>query len=140
MINQLSKFASNLADETKPLRELLSAESHWKWDTPHEQAFNRPKPLLSFSEVLALHVPSIETIVSVDASRYGLGAVLRQHQSDGKLQPVAYISRALTETERRYAQVEKESLAITWACDAHKSSTFLTTSHEIPVLNFTCSW
>ena len=40
-----------------------------------------------------------ETRISADASLYGLGAVLQQKQASGELRPVAYISRALSETE-----------------------------------------
>ena len=43
----------------------------------------------------------------MDASQYGLGACIMQ---DGV--PVAYASRTLTDTHKRYAQVEKEMMAI----------------------------
>ena len=55
-------------------------------------------------------------IVLADALSYGLGGVLRQRQSNGDWLPIAYISRSLIETEKRYAQIEKEALAITRAC------------------------
>ena len=55
-------------------------------------------------------------MISADASSFGLGAVLFQQSSD-EWKPVAYASRSMTKTERCYAQIEKEALAITWACD-----------------------
>ncbi len=46
----------------------------------------------------------------MDASAEGLGAVLLQEG-----QPVAFGSRSLTECQKRYAQIEKELLAIVYA-------------------------
>ena len=43
--------------------------------------------------------------------------MLKQNQSNGEVRPIAYISRSLTDTEQRYAQLEKEALALTWACE-----------------------
>ena len=49
-------------------------------------------------------------MLSVAASKYGLGAVLRQRHDTWA--PVAYASRSETKTKPNYAQIEKETLAI----------------------------
>ena len=67
--------------------------------------------------MLALYDPHQETTISADASSYGLSAVLTQKQPDGDWRPIAYTSRALPSTEQKYAQIEKEALAVTWACE-----------------------
>ena len=117
MLNQMSKFSPNLADTTKPLRDLLNKKNQWIWEEPQRRAFEEIKNALCSSPVLALFNPNRETEISADASSFGLGAVMRQKQPNQEWQPVAYISRAMTPTEQRYAQIEKEALALTWACE-----------------------
>lgn len=79
-----------------------------------QQAFEQTKTALITTPALAMYNPREHLTLSVDASSYGLGAVLPQ-ESQGKRRPVAYAYRVLTETEQRYAKIEKEALAITWA-------------------------
>ena len=81
-----------------------------------EQAFEQIKTEPSQPTLLALYDPKSPTEVSADASSFGLGAVLLQ-QIEGKWKPVAYASRSMTDTEKRYAQIEKEALAVMWSCD-----------------------
>ena len=59
--------------------------------------------------------PTARVKVTAGASSHGLGAVLTQ-LNRGEWRPVAFASRSMTETERRYAQIE-EALAVTWACE-----------------------
>ena len=61
--------------------------------------------------------------MSADASSFGLGAVLLKKQPSGDQKPVTYVSCSMTPTEQRYAQIEKEALAFTWACE--RFSTYL---------------
>ena len=116
MINQLGNFSPNLASITQPLRELMSSKSAWIWGPAQEQSFQASKDELSKPTVLALYNPESKTKLSADASSYGLGAVLLQ-EHDHEWKPVVYASRSLTETESRYAQIEKEALSITWGCE-----------------------
>ena len=113
MVNQMGKFADHLGDKTKPIRDLRHRDYQWVWGPPKQKAFEEIKSILTAVPVLALYDPSKETKISADASSFGLGAVLLQKQEDQTWRPVMFISRALTPVECRYAQIEKEALALT---------------------------
>uniref|UniRef100_A0A147BIU1 RNA-directed DNA polymerase n=1 Tax=Ixodes ricinus TaxID=34613 RepID=A0A147BIU1_IXORI len=117
MINYLGKFIPHLAQKAHPLTALLSSKNAWVWDCEQQMAFDALKVTLTSTPILALFDPKKITVISADASSYGIGAVLRQKQSDDTYRPVAYASRTLSNTERRYAQIEKEGLAVVWSCE-----------------------
>ena len=62
-------------------------------------------------QLLKYYDVASETAIQYDTSESGLGATLLQ---DG--QPVTFASRSLSSVERQYAQIEKECLAIVFAC------------------------
>ena len=119
MLNQLAKLTPNLANITAPLRNLLRKETAWVWSDAQDSAFQQVKQMLTAPPVLAHYSPERKTIIAADASNTGIGAVLSQTQEDGSRRPICFISRSLTDTEKKtnYAVIEKEALAATWACE-----------------------
>ena len=87
------------------------------WGNAQRKAFKQIKVELARTPVLALYDPIKETKVAADASSYGIGGVVLQLQPDKSWRPISFLSRALTPTESRYAQIEMEALALTWACE-----------------------
>ena len=63
--------------------------------------------------------PSKETSLQVDALNKGLGAVLLR---EGK--PIAFASKALTETDQRYANIERELLAVVFGCERFRTNLY----------------
>lgn len=57
----------------------------------------------------------IPFVFKTDVSIEGLGAILSQVQENGRLHPVAYASRALSQSEKKYGITELETLAIVWS-------------------------
>ena len=122
MLNFVQKFVPGLADQTRPLRELPKKGIQWTWGEAEERAFLQMKQALSSPPVLSHCSPDLPTKVSADASSCGMGAALLQ-QKECDWRPIFFASRSMALTEQRYAQVEEEALACTWACE--KFSDFL---------------
>ncbi len=112
LLTYYSRFLPNMASTLNPLYSLLKKATPWRWTVVEQRAFEASKKLLSSSEVLVHFDPNQELVLACDASAYGLGAVISHQMPDGTEKPIAFASRALSETERRYSQVEKEALGI----------------------------
>jgi len=112
MITYVSKFIPHFSQHTEPLRQLLRKNVDWQWGPEHDDAIARLKVLLQSAPTLAYFDPADDAWIQTDASSRGLGACLLQRG-----RPIAFASRALTEAECNYAQIEKELLAIVFACE-----------------------
>lgn len=119
MVNYLAKFYQHLSDDCEILRQLTHRDSIWEWTDVQEEAFGRLKDKIAKAPVLKYYDPKQELTLQCDASETGLGAALTQ---GGK--PVAFASRALTQTEKGYAQIEKECLAIVFGAEKFHQYTY----------------
>ena len=117
-VNYLDKFIEHKADIQEPISQLTQKDTAFVWEKPQQEAFNHLKSVITSAPALAYFDNTKETVLNVDASIKGLGAVIMQ---DGK--PVAFGSKTLTSCERRYANIERELLAIVWG--AQKFHTYV---------------
>lgn len=111
IVQYMSPFIPNLADHTEILRSMTKKDSVWSWTASHEKSFQKLKSLICSECTLTYFDPKLPTTIQVDASKKGLGAALVQQ---GK--PIAFASKALTDVEQRYANIERELLAIVFGC------------------------
>lgn len=117
MVNFASRHLNKKSDCLEPLNNLLKKDIDFYWGPDQDLAFNSIKKLLCEAPILAYFDYKKQIVISADASSYGLGGCLMQIDKEGNREIVAYISRTLSETERRYSQIEKETLALTWAAE-----------------------
>ena len=108
------RFLPSSASTLEPLHALLRNKTPWRCCKIEENAFLQSKQLLLNSCTLIHFDPSFPIVVVADSSAYGISAVLC-HLIDGVERPIYFASRTLTATERNYAQIEKEALAIVFA-------------------------
>ena len=112
MVTYLSKFIRGLSDLQEPLCALTKKDVQFEWTPSHEWQFNIIKNSISSTTTLHYFDTNKPVVLQVDASKIGLGATILQDD-----EPVAYASKALTETERRWANIEREAYALVFGCE-----------------------
>lgn len=111
LINYLRDYIENLAELSQPLRDLLKKSNEFVWLESHHACFTKLKNSLVNAPVLQNFDRNKEIVIQTDSSKDSIGCVLLQ---EGR--PVCYASKSLSDTEQRYAQIEKEFLAVLFSC------------------------
>ena len=115
MAGYLDNFIQNYAAIAAPLYQLTRKDSKFHWGKQEEEAFRKIQDTISSEKTMAFFDSSKPIILRTEASfNEGLSAALLQ-KTDRGIQPVHFISRTMTKTEKRYSQTEKDALAIKWA-------------------------
>ncbi|KAI3355546.1 hypothetical protein L3Q82_018374, partial [Scortum barcoo] len=112
-----SKFMPNYASVVEPMRALLWKNSAFIWNDAAQASFAQVKGMIANGPALKLFDPNKSTVVSTDASDYRLRAILTQVNDAGEEETVAFASHSLSDAERKYSIVEKETLTCIWAAE-----------------------
>lgn len=111
--NFYRKFIRNFSALAKPLTQLTSSKTPFRWGSAPQKAFDSLKTKFTTAPILRLPNPNLQFVLEVDASNHAVGAVLSQKpDSLSPLHPVGFFSKSLSSSEINYSIGEKELLAI----------------------------
>ena len=133
LVNYYRRFVRNCSAIAKPLTE-LTKNTPFVWTDRQDEAFKTLKRAITTAPVLKTFDPEYPVVVTTDASKDAIGAVLEQEFPCGK-HPVAFYSRTLNEIESRYSAHELELLGVVdtlraWRCYLHGRKFIVHTDHD----------
>ena len=114
MVGWYRRFIPRFASIAKPMYNLLEGDKAFRWSHECEIAFSTLKEMLISNTVLSHPHPDRTYVLTADASMVGIEAELAQQTPEG-IRPVAYFSKTLSKSERKYSVYDKEFLAIVMA-------------------------
>ncbi|CAB0010179.1 unnamed protein product, partial [Nesidiocoris tenuis] len=113
MVNFYHHLHRDMARLQAPLHpsHQLTGNSPIIWTPVMEEAFEQCKQLLHTDIVLAYPIPGAPLTVTADASDVAIGGAIHQLKND-RSYPLAFFSRKLSPTEKRYSTYDRELLAV----------------------------
>ena len=112
LVSYYRRFIKDFATIAKPLHHLPEKTTQFQWNDHCQRAFDHLRQCLTNAPVLIFPDYSKNFILDTDASDTGIGAVLSQLDDNNRECVVAYASRTLSKTERRYCVTRKELLSV----------------------------
>ena len=107
MVNYYHDMWKRRSHILAPLSTLTSKDKPWRWGHEEQKAFEDIKEVISQETLLMFPQFDKPFHVYTDASNYQLGAVIMQEDK-----PLAFYSRKLNDTQKRYTTGEQELLSI----------------------------
>lgn len=111
-VNYNRKFIPRITEILEPLHKLLRKENKFEWNDDCQKSFEKLKQILTTEPVLKMYNPKNEIILETDASKIGVGAVLKQVDADKNVNPIGYFSKKLSNYQQNYPATHLECLAV----------------------------
>jgi hypothetical protein len=113
MCGYYRKFVKGFSEIAAPLFDLTKADQReYAWREIHQQSFEQLRNALLNGPVLKLPDHNKDWIMYCDASGQCVGGVLAQHDDNGDLRPVLFMSHKLSGAELNWPVHDKEMYAI----------------------------
>lgn len=112
------KFIRDFSLICRPLTEMLKNNVRFRWGEEQQEAFELLKTKISEKPILAFPDLNKTFTLRVDASDYGIGAILSQEgDQDGFQHPIAFASNLLTSSQQNWSAYQREFWAMKTYCE-----------------------
>ncbi|XP_022154999.1 uncharacterized protein LOC111022143 [Momordica charantia] len=112
LIAALNKFVSRSTDKCLPFFKVLRKKGPFEWTAECKQALEQLKNYLCSAPLLAKPLPGDKLHLYLTVSDSAVSSALIKQEDRVLQSPVYYTSKAMTEAETRYPQLEKLALAL----------------------------
>ena len=122
------RFIRDFSKIAKPLCRLLEKDAKFNFDESYQYSFEEIKSRLVEAPIMAKSDWTKEFEIMCDANDYAMGAVLGQ-KTDKMFRAIYYAKKTFNEAQENYSTIEKEMVAIVFACEKFKP--YILGSHVI---------